>query len=59
MNFQLTVNDLLNTPPPFLYSTHGGKGIAGDFTYISPGPALHRVHSHEGLVGAGIWRAVA
>jgi hypothetical protein len=36
MNFQLTVNDLLNTPPPFLYSTHGGKGIAGDFTYISP-----------------------
>jgi iron complex outermembrane recepter protein len=36
MNFQLTVNDLLNTPPPFLYSTHGGKGIAGDFTYLSP-----------------------
>ena len=36
MNFQLTVNDLLNTPPPFLYSTHGGKGIAADFTYLSP-----------------------
>ena len=36
LGFDLTVNNLLNTAPPFLYHTNGGKGNAADFTYLSP-----------------------
>jgi hypothetical protein len=36
VNFQLTVNDLLNKAPPFEYSTQSTRGTAAFVTEISP-----------------------
>jgi hypothetical protein len=57
MNFQITVQDLLNTHPAFLYSTFGAKGYPQFGVYRGGKPGLQGISPEQRFISLSITKA--